>query len=220
MQDVCISFWKEDGSSDMMLKVTDICSTDPNDPTSCATPADIKVDRTKVMIMEGIAEPTDPRLTGNSFPDQIWWFFTKCWDDVRLSPTSLPAALLKQSTTRSLADYSCQGLAQPAYQGNNWFTNPPIPNNINWSMSTAGQQYRNNQLSYPAKGWPTYPDGGYNTERDSTISPPISDWAPGQPDPAWSPLAGGVGWGKPSPGQPNLFFFFSAICLRHSTRLK
>lgn len=24
MQDVCISFWKEDGSSDMMLKVTDV----------------------------------------------------------------------------------------------------------------------------------------------------------------------------------------------------
>lgn len=50
MQDVCISFWKEDGRSDMILKVTDIC-----DPADCATPADIKVDRTKIQIMEGFA---------------------------------------------------------------------------------------------------------------------------------------------------------------------
>ena len=85
MQDVCISFWKEDGSSDMMLKVTDICSTDPNDPTHCVTPADIKIDRTKAQIMEGLtASPlaSYPQLTGDQFPDQIWWFFAKCWDDV------------------------------------------------------------------------------------------------------------------------------------------
>lgn len=36
MQEVCISFWKDNGKSDMMLKVTDIC-----DPADCATPADI-----------------------------------------------------------------------------------------------------------------------------------------------------------------------------------
>ena len=107
MQDVCISFWKEDGSSDMMLKVrdalsclkssiltqfgdtkvTDICSTDPNDPTSCATPADIKVERGKAQVMEGLTQPPDitahPELMGDSYPEQIWWFFMKCWDDVR-----------------------------------------------------------------------------------------------------------------------------------------
>ncbi|MCJ1477098.1 hypothetical protein MMC13_005769 [Lambiella insularis] len=172
MQDVCISFWEQNGKSDMMLKVTDICSTDPNDPTHCATPSDIKIDRTKAMIMEGINDASDPRLTGNAYPEPIWWFFTKCWAD---------------------------GLAQPAYLGNNWFTTPPLPNNLNWSMSTASQQYKNNQVSYAAKGWPTYPNGGYNTERDSTISPPISDWVPGQ-ELAWSPIAGGVGWGQPQTG--------------------
>lgn len=81
MQDVCISFWKEDGSSDMMLKVTDICSTDPNDPTHCATPADLKIDRTKAKIMEKL----DSAPTGDVYPEQIWWFFMKCWDDVSLA---------------------------------------------------------------------------------------------------------------------------------------
>lgn len=87
MQDVCISFWKEDGLSDMMLKVTDICSTDPNDPTHCATPADIKIDRTKAQIMEKLTDkPIEsyPQLMEDQFPEKIWWFFTKCWADVRL----------------------------------------------------------------------------------------------------------------------------------------
>ena len=80
MQDVCISFWKEDGSSDMMLKVTDICSTDPSDPTYCATPGDIKVDRTKVKIMEKL----DSDVEGDVYPEKTWWFFMKCWYDVSL----------------------------------------------------------------------------------------------------------------------------------------
>ena len=83
MQDVCISFWKEDGTSDMMLKVTDICSTDPNDPTHCQNPSDIKIDRSKAKVMEGLTgDPDNPGLTGNHFPEGIWWFFMKCWDDV------------------------------------------------------------------------------------------------------------------------------------------
>lgn len=80
MQDVCISFWKEDGKSDMMVKVTDIC-----DPAECVTPADIKVVRTKVQTMEGLTgKPlsAQPQLTGDQFPEKTWWFFTKCWADV------------------------------------------------------------------------------------------------------------------------------------------
>ena len=87
MQDVCISFWNEQTEqtkqSDMMLKVTDICSTDPNDPTHCETPYDIKVDRTKVQIMEHMDNGNDPALTGNEFGGGgSWWFFMKCWADV------------------------------------------------------------------------------------------------------------------------------------------
>lgn len=52
MQDVCIPFWREDGTEDMMLKDTDICSTDPNDPSYCAIPADIKIDRSKAVTMQ------------------------------------------------------------------------------------------------------------------------------------------------------------------------
>ena len=68
-------------------QVTDICSTDPNDPTHCATPADIKVDRGKAQVMEGLVNPPDmtahPEVMGDVFPEKIWWFFMKCWDDVR-----------------------------------------------------------------------------------------------------------------------------------------
>ena len=64
--------------SDMMLKVTDICSTDPNDPTHCATPADIKVDRTKAKIMEQIGSVPE----GDEYSGKVWWFFMKCWADV------------------------------------------------------------------------------------------------------------------------------------------
>ncbi len=78
MQDVCISFWKEDGTSDMMLKVTDICSTDPSDPTHCANPGDIKIDRAKAKVMQGLS--SDPK--GDEYPEPVWWFFMKCWADV------------------------------------------------------------------------------------------------------------------------------------------
>lgn len=80
MQDVCISFWKEDGSSDMMLKVTDIC-----DPADCETPADIKLIRNKVQVMQKLTGTplwSQPALTGDEYPEKTWWFFTKCWADV------------------------------------------------------------------------------------------------------------------------------------------
>ncbi len=92
-----------------------------------------------------------------------------------------------------------QGLAQPAYQGNNWFTDPPLVNNLQWAQASQTQQYKNNQVAYAANGWPTYPNGAYDPERDNTTSPPISDWAPGDQTPAWNPIAGGKGWGQPSP---------------------
>ena len=68
-QDVCISFWKEDGSSDMMLKVMDICSTDPTDPTHCATPMDIKIDRSKAEVMEKLSAVPG----GDTYPEPVWW---------------------------------------------------------------------------------------------------------------------------------------------------
>lgn len=98
--------------------------------------------------------------------------------------------------------YRTQGLAQPAYQApqaNNWFTTPQLPNNIHWAMVTATEQYKFNQIAYPKKGWPTYPNGLYKTKLDATTSPPITDWVAGA-EPNWTSIAGGKGWGK-SPGK-------------------
>lgn len=207
MQDVCISFWRNDGSADMIVKVTDICSTDPSDPSYCATPADIKVTKSKAFVMEGFAgQPgatieNTPQFQGAQYPDQIWWFFTKCWADVcRASFTPFP-----QSRSRFDVNYErnfqrpseltplYKATVQTSY-GDNWFAQPPLPNNLKAAQDNAFQQMLNNQQSYPAKGWAQYPNGGYNPERDASTSPPISDWAPGQPDPAWTPIAGGKGY--------------------------
>lgn len=93
----------------MMLKVTDICSTDPKDPTHCSNPSEIKIDRQKAWIInQGTAGKTNVEgVNGDSTP--YTWFFMKCWADVshfhcmpchmRPSPaaTILMCALLRAS---------------------------------------------------------------------------------------------------------------------------
>ncbi|KAI4247184.1 MAG: hypothetical protein L6R40_001527 [Gallowayella cf. fulva] len=85
--DICISFWDEHWQTDMMLKVTDICSTDPSKPNSCRQPGDIKIDRTKAKIWSG--QGGDPReaknipgLDGDAWHSPTIWFFRHCWADV------------------------------------------------------------------------------------------------------------------------------------------
>ena len=76
MQDVCISFITEQWSQDMILKVTDICCTDSNDPSCCPTPNDIKIDRTKAQILEGFSGDkieTTPQLRGTEYPGKVSW---------------------------------------------------------------------------------------------------------------------------------------------------
>ena len=71
-----------------MLKVIDICSTNPADPTYCATPADIKIDRIKADLLfvnerENLTVADNSSLkNGAEYPEKVYWFFTKCWDDV------------------------------------------------------------------------------------------------------------------------------------------
>lgn len=130
MQDVCISVWNDDprpennfSGDDVELKITDVCSTNPQDPTYCATPSDIKIDRRKADILySNIRNLTSAERnalhTGTEYPGKVWWFFRKCWDD---------------------------GLAQPAYNTtSNWFTIPPLPNNEGWGKAAITQQYLNN----------------------------------------------------------------------------
>ena len=85
MQDVCISLWPQGGPPDMIVKVMDICSTDPSDPSYCATPADIKIDRAKVQMLYNIPTPgfADPDLQGAKFPKGIYWHLTRCCGNVR-----------------------------------------------------------------------------------------------------------------------------------------
>ncbi|KAL8640748.1 MAG: hypothetical protein Q9226_008711 [Calogaya cf. arnoldii] len=183
MQDVCISFWNEERApekqSDMMLKVTDICSTDPNDPTACLTPYDIKIDRHKAGIMErlrgeGMPPPEEQEaLNGTEFKGgKTWWFFMKCWAD---------------------------GLAQPAYQSEkNWFTTPPIESNIKWAQKAQTEQVHNNKVSYKEKGWQVYPNGAFRMDRGPETAPLLDDWKEGIAVPEWCPVAGGKGFGIPT----------------------
>lgn len=86
MQDVCVSFWPEgEFTNDMIAKVTDICSTDPSDPTHCATPSDIKVDRAKVQVMYDIPLPgsANAALQAPKYIKGTYWHLTKCWGNVR-----------------------------------------------------------------------------------------------------------------------------------------
>lgn len=63
MQDVCIPFWREDGTEDMMLKT----------PTSAAP----------ILTTRATAQSQQTSKMGDQFPQKkTWWFFVKCWADV------------------------------------------------------------------------------------------------------------------------------------------
>lgn len=95
-----------------------------------------------------------------------------------------------------------QALPQPAYK-DNWFAQPPLPNNFQWDVDATAAQMNNNQKSYPARGWATYPDGTSSNAESTSNMAPIDDWIPGQ-EPSWTPIAGGKGYGTPelSKGPP------------------
>lgn len=61
-----------------MLKVTDICCTDKNDPKCCHDPSEIKIDRSKAKIVNGV----DYEPAGDEWPQPFHWFFMKSWGDV------------------------------------------------------------------------------------------------------------------------------------------
>lgn len=191
MQDVCIAMWSEINAGDQIVKVTDVCSTDPDDDTHCATPNDIKVDRAKVYVLYNLTGPgiDNADLQKPVYPRTVYWHFTKCW---------------------------LMALPQPAYV-DNWFAQPPLPNNANWDVDATQMQMRNNQQSYPGQGWATYPDGSGGPDAASVAGiVPITDWVPGQ-EPAWAPIAGGKGYGTPerSNGPPPKLYPGKSTLLAH-----
>ena len=198
MQDVCIAFWTA-GGVDMVSKVIDICNTDPEDPSHCATPNDIKLPRTKVQVLRGKTSPVwykQPQFSGNGDTEPIYWYFTKCLGEVPPPPSPPAPRLLLHDTNTHF-----QSNVQPPYKdpaAANWFATPlyPIPNNGDAVQLTIAQA-RNNTKSYPSRQWPVYPVGvtpGKVAAGDKRISP-IADWVAGQ-EPAWEPIAGGEGFGK------------------------
>ncbi|KAI4186257.1 MAG: hypothetical protein L6R41_003592 [Letrouitia leprolyta] len=160
-----------------MLKVTDICSTDPGKPNSCLQPGDIKIDRTKAKIWSG--QGGDPRqakdipgLGGDAWDKPAIWFFRYCWAD---------------------------GMIQPAYDDDrNWFARPKFYNNLGQTMDFAGDIYRINQVRYPDSQ--RHANCAYNTSCQGNAIEPYRDWSPGSPEPSWQPICGGQGFsGKIAP---------------------
>ena len=103
MQDVCVSFWTGNGE-DMIAKVTDICSTDPSDPSHCASPEDIKLPRTKVQVLrhKQFGKWSDsPQFSGNEDTEKVYWYFSKCLGEV-----SLPFSILTSPVFRNLENSS------------------------------------------------------------------------------------------------------------------
>ncbi|KAL8856680.1 MAG: hypothetical protein Q9178_006747 [Gyalolechia marmorata] len=175
--DICISFWDEQWKTDMMLKVTDICSTDPNKPNSCRQPGDIKIDRTKAKIWSG--QGGDPReaknipgLDGDAWRSPTIWFFRHCWAD---------------------------GMMQDAYDHNgNWFARPKFYNNLGQTMDFATGRYRINQVRFPENQ--RHNNCAYNTSCQGNNIEPYRDWNPSDPEPQWQPICGGKGFsGKEAP---------------------
>ena len=82
MQATCASFWLGgELTNDMIAKVTDICSTDLSDPTHCAKPSDLKVDRAKVEVMYYISMPGSANAAPQTPKDikRTYWHLTVCW---------------------------------------------------------------------------------------------------------------------------------------------
>ncbi|KAI4223604.1 MAG: hypothetical protein L6R36_005286 [Xanthoria steineri] len=169
--DICIAFWDEHWQTDMMLKVTDICSTDPSKPNSCRSPGDIKIDRTKAKIWSG--QGGDPRqakdipgLNGDAWHSPTIWFFRYCWAD---------------------------GMMQDAYDhSGNWFARPKFYNNLGQTMDYASSKYRINQVLLPQNQ--RYNNCAYNTSCQGNAIDPYLDWSPSSPEPAWQPICGGQGF--------------------------
>ena len=79
-------------------------------------------------------------------------------------------------------------MVQDAYTQNNWFSQPQYFSDVDWSLAVTATQYHNNQKTYPENGFETYSIG----QQDHFNVDPLNDWAPGQDEPEWSPLAGGM----------------------------
>ena len=188
-QDICISLWNETGfeggKTDIMVKVTDICSTDPSDPAYCPDPSHIMIDRIRGYQLyhhtpRAKGGPEDQALrSGSRYPRPVWWFFSKCFQD---------------------------GLPHKGYNhSSNWFADPPLRNNWNqFAIPASVEQAGKNAESYARAGLPGYAMGGWLTSEEKRVKARfdvLSDWKKGGWERKWCPVAGGTArFGQPPEG--------------------
>ena len=185
MQDVCISLWNETSfaaeHTDVMVKVTDICSTDPTDASYCATPENIMIDRIKAYQLYNWTRrgqhENDALKQRSQYPHRVWWFFSKCFQD---------------------------GLPGKGYNhSQNWFANPPLPNNWEkFAIPASVQQQVNNMRTSSRADLPQYEMRGWLTteeKRNKARFDILYDWEKTKDQkPEWCPVAGGgINYGKP-----------------------
>jgi hypothetical protein len=166
MQDVCVSFWPENGpegsyTNDMIAKVTDICSTDPNDPTHCATPADIKVDRAKVQVMYNIPVPGSENadLQKDKYVKGTYWHLTKCWGNVCVNLFFWPVEPFKLAAAAFLWPYMLISARHyPSLPtGTVGGLSPLFPTISNGTLMRPGNNTRTTSYPTPARAGPPTP---------------------------------------------------------------
>lgn len=79
-------------------------------------------------------------------------------------------------------------MVQDADTQNNWFSRPQYFSDVDWSLAVSATQYHDHQKSYPANGFSTHSIG----QQDSFNVDQLTDWAPGDEEPSWTPIAGGA----------------------------
>ncbi|MDI1485621.1 MAG: hypothetical protein OHK93_003810 [Ramalina farinacea] len=183
MPDVCISVWNETGFAggltDVIVKVTDICSTDPADANYCASPADILMERGKVNQLYTGTPTRDVEAIGHGtkYTRPVWWYFTRCFQD----------AITNKGYNHT----------------DNWWANPGYPNNwAEWGVNSTSVQWQRNQNAYGARALPKYPNGNLpanEAKREAARFHLEDHWKEGDEMPEWCPVAGGSSYlGKPA----------------------
>ena len=119
------------------------------------------------------------------------------------NPTPRPKPPTKvTSTNQHHLSPPKKAIPQPPYKGpgtTNWFSTPLYPENNADAVQVALKQASNNQISYPAKNRTTYEQGVTpGKDKLAGLHTPVTDWKAGDATPAWQPVAGGKGFGKPS----------------------
>lgn len=153
----------------MIVKVTDICSTDPSDPTHCDQPSTIKIDRAKVQVMFGAA--TDDPVAAQG----VYWHLTKCWTNGRAQPAYADNWFAKPPLPNNAnwdndATKAQTQNNQKSYPGKSWDTYPDLDPGV---RSTTTFPPVTDWVPGQEPAWAPIAGGkGFGTPERSTGPPP------------------------------------------------